>query len=156
LSVASTRTRAPYWQNQVALNIASTAGVLNSQMETVYRQCMTYGDSEPDFIVAGSKFIDAYAKDVRAQPGSTIMVTAPQKGGVRSTVRAPASSSRASKSCTTRPSTRCRRSMRRPSRGTSAATSCEQLDMKFRPVKGRWLVPRTPPRVYDRYTHYFG
>lgn len=28
--------------------------------------------------------------------------------------------------------------------------------IKLRPVKGRWMIRRTPPRVYDRYTYYFG
>jgi len=28
--------------------------------------------------------------------------------------------------------------------------------IKLRPVKGRWMVQRNPPRVYDRYVYYFG
>jgi hypothetical protein len=145
-----------YWQNQVSLNIASTAGLLNSTMETVYRQCMTYGDGEPDFIVAGSKFIDAYAKDVRAQPGSTIMVTAPQKGGVA------LDGSRTGIffkgiEILFDPTFDVLQAADNPT--VNWDKRCYFLnsnDMKFRPVKGRWLVPRTPPRVYDRYTHYFG
>jgi hypothetical protein len=28
--------------------------------------------------------------------------------------------------------------------------------LKLRPIKGHWLISRRPPRVYDRYVHYFG
>jgi hypothetical protein len=27
--------------------------------------------------------------------------------------------------------------------------------LKLRPIKGHWMVNRKPPRVYDRYVHYF-
>ena len=34
---------------------------------------------------------------------------------------------------------------------------CYFINTKFltlRPIKNHWMVPRKPPRVYDRYTHY--
>jgi hypothetical protein len=27
--------------------------------------------------------------------------------------------------------------------------------LKLRPIKGHWMVSRQPPRVYDRYVHYW-
>jgi hypothetical protein len=27
--------------------------------------------------------------------------------------------------------------------------------LKLRPIQGHWMINRTPPRVYDRYVHYF-
>jgi hypothetical protein len=27
--------------------------------------------------------------------------------------------------------------------------------LTLRPIKGHWMVPRRPPRVYDRYVHYW-
>lgn len=146
----------PYWQNFASLNIASTAGVLNSTMESVYRQCTTYGDGEPDFIVAGSKFVDAYAKDVRTQPGTTLFVTTPATGGVK------LDGSRTGIffkgiEILWDPSFDVLQTLDNPT--TPWDKRCyflNSMNMRLRPVKGRWMIPRTPPRIYDRYTHYFG
>jgi hypothetical protein len=27
--------------------------------------------------------------------------------------------------------------------------------LKLRPIKGHWMIARRPPRVYDRYVHYW-
>jgi hypothetical protein len=38
------------------------------------------------------------------------------------------------------------------------ADRCYFLNMRFiklRPIKGHWMVSRRPPRVYDRYVHYW-
>jgi hypothetical protein len=32
----------------------------------------------------------------------------------------------------------------------------QSKSIKLRPVTGRWMVRRKPPRMYDRFTHYFG
>ena len=54
------RSTATYWRNNVKTAIASTtAGTLATAMEGEWRKCIRNGGS-PDFILAGSAFIDAY------------------------------------------------------------------------------------------------
>ena len=54
------RETAVYWRNNAATAIAATgAGTLATAMEGEWRKCIRKGGS-PDFILAGSAFIDAY------------------------------------------------------------------------------------------------
>lgn len=54
------RSTATYWRNNAATAIASTtSGALAKAMEIQWRNCIRNGGS-PDFILAGSAFIDAY------------------------------------------------------------------------------------------------
>lgn len=54
------RATATYWRNNAATAIASTGnGTLATAMEGEWRKCIRNGGS-PDFILAGSAFIDAY------------------------------------------------------------------------------------------------
>lgn len=54
------RASATYWRNNAATGITSTgAGTLANAMEGEWRKCIRNGGS-PDFILAGSAFIDAY------------------------------------------------------------------------------------------------
>lgn len=54
------RSTATYWRNNAQTAIASTtAGTLATAMEAQWRKCIRNGGS-PDFILAGSSFIDAY------------------------------------------------------------------------------------------------
>lgn len=56
------RASATYWRNNVAKAIASTtAGTLANAMEEQWRKCIRTGGM-PDFIMAGSAFIDAYRR----------------------------------------------------------------------------------------------
>jgi hypothetical protein len=151
---------ATYWRNNVnlAINPATAAGTLLAAMETTWRDCMRYGMQKPTKIICGSAFLDAYAKDVRNQPGTTLMVTTPAKGGAtldgaRSGVFF---------------------------KGVEVewdpdfdalddllgaitypwAKRCYFLNDKggliLRPMKGHWMVNRKPERLPDRYVHYFG
>lgn len=56
------RATAKYWRNNVAADIAATTeGTLATEMEKQWRNCIRNGGS-PDFILAGSDFVDAYRK----------------------------------------------------------------------------------------------
>ncbi|AZY49598.1 phage major capsid protein [Bordetella avium] len=58
------RATAAYWRNNAAINIATgTSGLLADTMEAQWRKCIRNGGS-PDFILAGSHFIDAYRKTI--------------------------------------------------------------------------------------------
>lgn len=40
--------------------------------------------------------------------------------------------------------------------GVKRAYMVSEESIRLRPVTGFWMLDRKPPRVYDRYTHYFG
>lgn len=74
------RATATYWRNNASTAIASgTAGALTDAMELQWRKCIRNGGS-PDFILAGSAFIDAYRKTItitqNAESGSVKKVDA--------------------------------------------------------------------------------
>ncbi|MGX5660003.1 phage major capsid protein [Castellaniella ginsengisoli] len=59
------RATATYWRNNASLAIASgTAGAMKTAMELQWRKCTRAGQSAPDFILAGSAFVDAYAASI--------------------------------------------------------------------------------------------
>lgn len=149
---------ADYWRNNVNLAIATTTGLLLAGMEATWRDCIRYGGKKPNKIICGSKFLDAYAKEVRSQTGTTFMVTTPAKGG------ATLDGSRSGLFF----------------KGVEIewdpdfdalddvlgaitypwAKRCYFLNDKgglvLRPMKGHWMVNRKPERLPDRYVHYFG
>jgi hypothetical protein len=146
-----------WWRNNKSLAINSaTAGLLIATMETQWRECTRYGGKAPDFILAGGAFIDAYLKSGGATVTRQITNDAGlKKGGVSidagtngvyfkgveiiwdpvfdvlDTLDSPA---------------------------TPWAKRCYFLNMdtiRLRPIAGHWMVSRKPPRVYDRYVHYW-
>lgn len=58
------RAKATYWRNYADKTLAS--GDMLDKMEKAWRSCFRHGGS-PDYILAGSDFIDAYAKAVPVQ-----------------------------------------------------------------------------------------
>lgn len=143
-----------YWRNSVSTGISTaTAGTLLAAMDTEWRKCMTYGGMVPDFIVCGSKFLDAYKKDVRDT--HTLQITTPNRGGSSldggtsgiyfngvEVIWDPVFDAlQAALSPTVAWDKRC--------------YFLQSKSIKLRPVKGRWMVNRKPSRIYDRYTHYF-
>lgn len=149
---------ATYWRNWANMGIStSTAGNLIAAMEVLWRQCTTYGGMRPDFIPVGSAFYDAFQKDALAVVQRQITMGA---GGGMGGVNIDPSTKQLS------------------FKGVPVVwdPTFDKLDdllgaitypwkkrayflnsktIKLRPVKGRWMVQRTPARMYDRYTHYF-
>lgn len=59
------RATATYWRNNTSTAIATgTAGALKNAMELQWRKCTRAGQSAPDFILAGSAFVDAYSASI--------------------------------------------------------------------------------------------
>jgi hypothetical protein len=141
----------PLWRNYAATGVA--AGDIVDEMEDAWRETIRVGGSPPDFILAGSDAYDAYRDNANERVNRQITVTG--RGGtsvdagtsgvyfkgveiiwdpvfdVLDTLDAPA---------------------------VPWAKRMYMLNMRhlsLRPIKGHWLVPRKPPRVYDRYVHYF-
>lgn len=147
-----------WWQNHS--EPASVAPV--EDMEKAWRECIRYGGEAPNFILAGADFIDAY----RADAGEII---------VRNTNLGGSSGNRAAS--TVDPGTGSGTSTGLYFKGveiiwdpvfdildaldtpaTPWASRCYLLNtkhLKLRPIKGHWMVSRKPPRVYDRYVHYW-
>jgi hypothetical protein len=141
------------WRNYANTSVAVTAGAVVSAMETAWRATVRVGGSAPDFFLAGSAFFDAYRTDANNAINRQLVVNG--KGGntidagttgvyfkgvevvwdpvfdVLDTLDAPA---------------------------IPWAKRLYMLNTRhitLRPIKGHWMVNRTPPRVYDRYVHYF-
>lgn len=147
-----------WWRNNADTGISTgTAGNLIAHMEIQWRACITKGKmGPPDKILAGSTFLDAYAADVRALPGTNIQYTAPLTGGVK------LDGSRSG--CYFHgveiewdPSFDLLQAA--DSASISWLKRCYFLNSKaitLKPNKGRWLINRRPSRMYDRYVYYFG
>jgi len=141
-----------FWRSQVSLDVAKAN--LPTVMEGMWRQCRRVGGYQPNFILAGSTFIDIY-KDVA---DSTIdrQMTVRGKGGTDMDLAINAVNFKgvpiiwdpvffdldAADSPTQEWESRC-----------------YFLNTRFltlRPMEGQDMIVRNPPRAYDRYTHYWG
>lgn len=145
-----------WWRNYAATGITSTTvDLLVNNMEVAWRECMRYGGNQPDFILVGSAFLDAYRRYSSVSVNRQIHNGGNLKGGVSidagttgiyfkgvelvwdpvfdilDTLDAPV---------------------------TPWAKRCYFINTKFlklRPIKGSWMVARKPPRIYDRYVQYW-
>lgn len=151
----------PFWQNRVNTGISTaSSGNLVQSMEKTWRDCMTIGDMEPDYIVCGSKFYDAYRNDAPLTVNRQLYLNSPgsvkggfevdngaKEGGVYfkgvPVVWDPTFDTLQAQLNPTIPwDKRC--------------YFLNSESLRLRPFKGRWLVDRRPSRIYDRYVHYFG
>lgn len=147
------RANTAYWRNNVKTAIASTTGVLQQEMEKQWRACTRIGGSAPDLIIAGSKFIDAYRADLLAT--RTVQVAA-AKGGINLDG---GSDNLTFKGVPIQwdPVMDDLQAALAPAQAWDKR--CYFLNTKFlklRPAQGHDMVVRRPPRVYNRYTNYWG
>ena len=143
-----------WWRNYADIDISTaTAGNLVDRMEIAWRECTRRGGAKPDFILVGADFLDAYRRDAsdtvnrrlstsgNGQTGLDASVSGVYFKGVElvwdpvfddlDTADAPA---------------------------VEWSKRCYFINSKFlklRPIKGHWMVSRKPPRVFDRYVHYW-
>lgn len=150
----------PWWQNFAQLGIASTAGVLVQAMEYNWRQCTRYGGFAPDYILCGDAFLDAYRKDAQLTVNRQIIADGLQKGGVTmdASVGKGARTGLFFKGVELvwDPVFNIMDALDAPS--TPWAKRCYFMNTRFinlRPITGHWMISRKPPRVYDRYVHYW-
>lgn len=147
------RATSTFWQNNVKLNIASTTGLLQSEMEKQWRTCTRIGGNAPNLIIAGTKFLDAYRADLLAT--RTVQVSAKSGGinldggsdnmtfkGVPIVWDPVMDDLQAALNPTTNWDKRC--------------YFLNTNFLKLRPAEGHDMVTRRPPRVYNRYTQYWG
>lgn len=147
---------AAYWRNNTNLNISTaTAGNLTTEMESTWRACRTFGKSTPDFLPCGSKFYDAYKQDAKDTVNRQIVVDGKSGTDLDGSVE---NVWFKGKLLVWDPTFDELDEILGPI-AVPWAKRCYFLSskhLKLRPFKGRWMVKRTPPRVYDRHTHYFG
>jgi hypothetical protein len=161
-NIQSTSATNTWWQNYASMGISSgTAGNVLNGMETAWRACIKVGGQAPDFILAGDTFIDKYRADSGSSAGyvtrQVISHGENQKrldGGVGSGTEnglffkgVPIVWDPVAETLTTADSPTY-----------DWAKRCYFLNskhFKLRPIKGHWMIARRPPRVYDRYVHYW-
>lgn len=143
-----------WWRNYADLNISTaTDGNLVDRMEIAWRECTRYGGNQPDFILVGSDFLDAYRRDASLTVNRRLEKTGRGDTEVDASVSGvyfkgvqliwdPVFDVLDTADSPT----------------VEWAKRCYFINTKFlklRPIKGHWMVPRKPPRVYDRYVHYW-
>lgn len=157
-----------WWQNYASLAINSaTAGNVVNSLETAWRACIKVGGQAPNFIMAGESFIDAYRADSGSSAGyitRQVFVEPGAKGagkGLDAGVGTGTETGLYYKGVPViwNPVFDV---LHANSNDTDATASwlkrCYLLNMKhisLRPIKGHWMIARRPPRVYDRYVHYW-
>ena len=155
-AVIGTLNQATYtwWQNIASLDIPDDE--LVDEMERVWRECTRYGGKAPDFILVGGEFLDAY----RRAAGLTVnrQITGAgglQKGGVSVDAGTTAVYFKGVELIWD-PVFDVLDAIESPT--VAWAKRCYFLNtttIKLRPIKGHWMISRKPPRVYDRYVHYW-
>jgi len=150
----------PWWQNNAITGInTGTAGNLTQQMEVLWRNCTRYGGYTPDKIIVGELFLDAYRQDAKQTVNRTVYMESNAKPTKLDTAVGEG--------------TRTGLYFKNIELiWDPVMTVLDQLDsptipwekrayflnsrfLKLRPIQGHWMINRTPPRVYDRYVHYF-
>ena len=147
-----------WWQNYANTAVSDVVG----DMETAWRECIRYGGQAPDFILAGANFIDAYRADA-----STTLIRNLNLGGADGNRKAANMDAGVGNGVNTGLYFKGVELIWDPvfdvldaadSPATAWADRCYFINsqhLRLRPIKGHWMVSRKPPRVYDRYVHYW-
>ncbi len=162
---ASTSANA-WWRNYADLTLGSTAADFLESMEKAWRACIRVGGMAPDFILCGSDFIDAY-RAAAGSPGGAIqrqVIIGGSTGNKQATTLDGGVGSKISTGLYFKgveliwdPTFSDLDTLDTPT--VPWESRCYFLNTKYiqlRPITGHWMVSRRPPRVYDRYVHYWG
>ena len=147
-----------YWRNNVNGPInPAVAGTLTAAMEVTWRDCTRYGKkSAPDKILCGSSFYDAYKKDVLATNAKMVVVKEGGNGGVsidNGTDDLYFKKVKVEWDPTFDALDDLLGAITVPWKKRCYFLNSKTI--KLRPLVGHWMVNRKPPRMYDRYVHYF-
>jgi hypothetical protein len=153
------RATTTYWRNfssgtDYATGIPSTTGLLVAQMEKAWRSAMRIGGAAPDFILAGSKAIDAYRVDAKAAGSVQIMM----KSDGYSLDGANSDLSFHGVPIVWDPVLDDLQTALAPAEAEwdKRMYFLNSKTIRLRPGEGQDWIPRKPPRAYNRYTHYWG
>jgi hypothetical protein len=128
-------------------------------MEIGWRNATRYGGFAPDYILCGESFLDAYRLDAKNTINRTVYMNGDAKptdldGSVGEGVRTGLYFKNVE--LVWDPVMSVLDGLYAPS--IPWMKRCYFLNSRFlklRPIQGHWMINRTPPRVYDRYVHYF-
>lgn len=144
-----------WWRNYADIDISTaTSGNLVDRMEIAWRECTRRGGQRPDFILAGDDFIDAYRRDASDTVNRQL-----SKGGRGNTELDASVDGVFFKGVPILWDPVFNDLDTADSPAVEWSKRCYFINTKFltlKPIKGHWMVQRTPPRVYDRYVHYWG
>jgi hypothetical protein len=141
-----------FWRNRVELNV-TIANLLN-EMEIMWRECTRVGGNSPNFLLAGSVFIDAYRAAADAAIDRQIVVT--QSGGTGLDGAINALHFKGVPIVWDPVMDDLEANLGPTQEWDSRCYFLNTRYMKLRPATGQDMVVRRPPRAYDRYTHYWG
>lgn len=145
-----------YWRNNASTGISTaTAGTLTEQMEIQWRECTRYGGMQPDLIICGAKFYDAYRNDAKLTVQRHINLGKNDSGAPD--INAGVEGVYFKNRLVIWDPTLDALEADFPASVIDWDKRCYFLNtkhLKLRPAKGQWMQVRRPPRVYDRYTHY--
>lgn len=148
------RANVPLWRNYFSLSIASTTGLLSTEMEKAWREVARRGGKKPNLILAGAKFIDAYRAEVKATHDFTVAVA---PGGATGLDAGKGKLYFKGVEIQHDPTLD---QLETDLNGTPDWDKrCYMLNtetIKLRPAKGHDMITRKPPRAYNRYVHYWG
>ena len=146
-----------YWVNNTSLGIVTTTpsdGNINAALKKMWRACTKFGGAAPTRIFAGQAFIEKLEQENRAISHLEVRMDNSGKGtnydgGVASThfngipvIWDPTFELLDAKYT---PATLY----------TKRAYMVSEPALTLRPVQGFWMLDRKPPRMYDRYVHYW-
>ena len=167
ISTGSTSGSNLWWQNYANTTLAtptgSNAGSILEPMEIAWRACIKVGGQAPDFLMAGDDFLDAYRADAGSAGGVAtrqVFVNADNKKGITldGAVGNGTETGLYFKGVPIKwdPVMDVLQGLDAPA--VRWPWRCYFLNTKriqLRPIKGHWMIARRPPRVYDRYVHYW-
>jgi len=140
-----------YWRNQVQLDVAKAD--LKVKMKQMWRACTRVGGHTPNFLLAGSTFLDIYEEIADTSINRQMTVTG--KGGI-SVDMAVQHTNYMGIPIIWDPLFETLDADLSPTQQWESR--CYFLNtnyLKLRPAEGQDMVTRNPPRAYDRYTHYW-
>lgn len=155
-----------WWQNYADTSINTTGQAMLDDMETAWRACIKFGGKAPNKIIAGTDFIDAY-RNACGAPGGAIQRQIVVGSGTGNKTGVTMDGSIGTGISTGLyfkgieiewdPVFDLLDDLDSPT--ITWSSRCYFLNtafIKLRPIKGTWMQARRPPRVYDRYVHYYG
>ena len=146
---------ASWWQNNTNLGLAQAA--LIDGMDATWRDCIKYGGIKPNFIPCGEAFYEDYKAACIAGIGREIVSEGNTRGGVTmdgSVTRLFFKGVELIWDPMFEQLDAIVGVIAQP--WTKRAYFLNTTSIKFRKVKGCWMVNRKPERLPDRYVHYFG
>ena len=146
----------PFWQNNTALGIVTTTpsdGNINTALKKMERATTRFSGARTTRIFAGQGFIEKLEQENKAI--SHINVTMNNTGAGTRFDGGVASTFFNGIPVIWDPTFDTIDSIDSTTVWTKRAYMVSEQALRLRPVTGFWMLDRKPPRVYDRYTHFW-